>query len=200
MQGALKNENISDGRAVFPCYWRDERFGIARRGAPVVGVSWYEASAYCRWLLRKWPELDEKDANRGCSPAELRLPLESEWQAAAGGIDPEKRYPWDAPGSHTSEKAEILQRANVEGGVGRTTPVGMYPQGLSEPFKLADLAGNVWEWQANLYEKDSSFLALRGGSWYGNIDLACVAFRYSGSPDGRWGSYYGFRVVVLPSK
>ena len=72
--------------------------------------------------------------------------------------------------------------------MGRTTPVGMYPQGFSEPFKLADLAGNVWEWQANLYEKDSSFLALRGGSWYSNIDLAGVwlfAMTAAGRPMGQ---------------
>ena len=164
---ACKDEDTSpDGKRVFPRYWNDPRFGAAQRGIPVVGVTWYEANAYCRWLQRHWSDLEEGEANPGCQPALVRLPAEAEWGRTAGGEQPQERYPWDAPGQATQEQSEILKRANMgENGISHTTPVGMYPEGQGKPFRLWDLAGNVWEWQANLFNKDHDFLALRGGSW-----------------------------------
>ncbi|MEW5869294.1 MAG: SUMF1/EgtB/PvdO family nonheme iron enzyme [Chloroflexota bacterium] len=166
LQSALQREAAVDGR-IYPRYWNDPRFGVARRGVPVVGVTWYEASAYCRWLARHWGELEEGPANPGLRPAQARLPREAEWALAAGGEMPRERFPWDAPGAVTQEKEleEILRRANVEGKIGRTTPVGMYPLGASWPFGLRDLAGNAWEWQANFVDKDHDYPALRGGAW-----------------------------------
>ncbi len=93
-----------------------------------------------------------------------------------------------------------LRRANIdESQIGRTTPVGMYPLGVSQPYGLWDLAGNVWEWQLNYCESGKSgWLGLRGGSWSRNRDFARPSFRYYISPYGNWDSN-GFRVVVRPS-
>ena len=48
--------------------------------APVVGVSWFEAEAYCNWLSK---ELGKP----------IRLPTEEEWERAARHTDG-REYPW----------------------------------------------------------------------------------------------------------
>jgi len=191
-----KNNDMQDG-VLLPRYWRDPRFGIARRNAPVVGVSWYEASAYCNWLLENWENLEE--GKQGLSkPKEIRLPLEKEWSTAAGGEDPKERYAWDKKGAKT--KTEDLPRfANTsESGINRTTPVWMYPQGES-PHGVMDMSGNVWEWQANYRDLKNGWLGLRGGSWFINVDCARVVFRYYfDHPYNRYLNF-GFRVALFPS-
>ncbi len=191
-----------DGRRVVPRFWQDKNFGIAKRKNPVVYVTFYEASAYCQWLRTHWAELPEGRANPGLHPRLVRLPLKTEWVIAAGGDDPPKRFPWDAPGKVTEEIKEIVHRANVhESSIGHTMPVDTYPEGAS-PHGVMDMAGNVWEWQTN-YDKDNDLLALRGGSWDSNEGSARLSARPflahdSSAPYGA-GSDLGFRVVALPS-
>ncbi len=156
-----------DGEVLLPRSWRNPRFGSSRRGFPVVGVSWWEASAYCRWLQRSWQELPEARYNPEITQLDLvRLPVEFEWEAAAGGRLPDDRFPWDRPGSITSAEREIIERANTgESRILHTTPVWMYPTGASEPWKIMDMGGNVLEWQGNDYGVKERNPALRGGSW-----------------------------------
>ncbi len=203
-----ENDNPLDRDILYPRYWHDPRFGIARKCVPVVGISWYEAMAYSNWLERNWDKLEEGQENSIPGALRVRLPTDLEWETAAGKQEWVKAkqekdwqdcYPWDAPGQVTTKKDEILLRANVEDQVGRTTPVGMYPLGVSYPYGLSDLAGNVWEWQVNYRDKDHDFLGLRGGSWVDNLASARPSLRDHGSPSSGWGYLSGFRVVVSPS-
>jgi len=149
---------------------------------PAENVSWYDAMAYCRWL----------SARLGY---EIRLPTEWEWQQAATGGDPARKYPW--PGNWD------LARANTdESGLNRTTGVGLYPAGES-PVGALDMAGNVWEWCLNGYGGSESTLlsgnarrVVRGGSCYVVQDRARVAFRGDFDRDAR-GMNLGLRVVCL---
>ena len=182
-----------------PEYWDHPRFGKNRRGYPVVGVSWYETMAYCAWLsellerLRAGEEL--KPAQRSLiaglpeDAAVVRLPTEEEWIAAAGGEE-EERFPW-SPEWHKS-------RANTdEGGIGGTSPVGMYLSGQS-PSGVWDMGGNVWEWMASWYDEEHQYRALRGGSWHYDQWYARVRVRLRGVP-GYSHFPVGFRVVASPA-
>lgn len=197
LQQASTDENyLFEAGILYPRYWRDSRFGFLYPGKPVVGVSWYEANAYCKWLARNWNELEE--GKRGFPvPGVVRLPTEAEWALAAGGDRDENRFPWDDKGV-TTDLQEILKRANVsESGIARTTPVWMYPLGVN-PDGAMDMSGNVWEWQANYTHVKNGWLGLRGGSWNYFLDYARVAYRSFDLPDFRYFNL-GFRVVCLPS-
>jgi hypothetical protein len=137
---------------------------------PVTGVSWFEASAYCAW-----------DG--------VRLPTDAEWERAAGGLEG-REYPW-------GPAAPDETRANFEMKVGNPTPVGLYPAGAT-PDGVADMAGNVWEWVEDWYEKDK-VRVLRGGSFSGGTRVLRAAVRDRGAPDVR-DYVIGFRCVreVVP--
>jgi formylglycine-generating enzyme required for sulfatase activity len=192
----------SKSKVLLPRYWDDKNFGKSNPNHPVVGIAWYEASAYCEWLFQNWDALPESKANPIVKPQSIRLPLETEWVTAAGGDDPANRFPWDEAGRATTLLKEILRRANTsESEIGYTTPVNQYPLGKS-PFGVMDMAGNVWEWQANYSGNEyagQKALGLRGGSWSDDGDLARVSVRGYGHPSGR-DDDIGFRVVLaLPS-
>lgn len=189
-------------KILLPRFWDHVDFGRSNPHHPVVGISWYEANAYCEWLLQNWDRLPEGRGNFKLRPQLIRLPLDMEWTVAVGGGTPAGRYPWDEAGSATTSLKMILQRANVEqSGIGHTTPVNAYPLGKS-PFGVMDMTGNVWEWQANFFIKDYEWLAFRGGSWYLNQFVERVTgrqFFHISRPNKAWNDY-GFRVVALPEK
>ena len=163
-------------------YDDDKRFN--KDDQPVVGVSWYAAYAYCLWLSI----LDSEKAR-------YQLPNEMEWEWAAGGQrdKPDKvvtvrDYPWQEEKGGPNKML-----ANYNEHEGGTTSVGRYPEGAT-PEGLYDMAGNVWEWTENWYDKDKDCLALRGGSWYNKADALRCSSRISGYPRLR-SSSFGFRVI-----
>jgi energy-coupling factor transporter ATP-binding protein EcfA2 len=150
-----------------PGDWEDQ---CEHRNRPVTGVSWYEAVAYCRWL-------SEQTGHK------YRLPTSEEWEAAA--TNPKGEYPWGK-----EEPSEEL--CNFDGNVGCPTPVGVYPAGAA-PGGHLDLAGNVWEWCEDLYDKGGSVRVVRGGSWNSSARGCRSAYRTDDHPGSRAG-YLGFRL------
>ena len=186
-------KNLNEEKKVFPRYWDDPRFGNNRPSAPVNAISWYEANAYSKWLLAHWDNLEEAEANPSLKPRLIRLPTENEWSFAAGG-EKNERFAWGV-----LKKEEITRYANTrESEINRTTPVWMYPVGASSPYKLMDMSGNLWEWQANYRNDRKDRLSLRGGSWYSLLSDARVSARLGNLPYDS-GSNLGFRLVLLPS-
>ena len=146
---------------------------IKAPNAPMVGISWNDATAYCDWLS----EVSGK-AYR------FRLPSESEWEYAArggkysqgyryAGSNKVKKVGWFRGNSHRELKA-----------VGQKYP---------NEIDLYDMSGNVWEWCADVWHANyegapqdgSTWLeggkqysrVVRGGSWYDYDDYCRVSYR-----------------------
>jgi hypothetical protein len=156
-------------KAAEPEYWHDRRLNAPNQ--PVVGVSFWEAEAFCAW-------------------AGGRLPTEEEWEAAARG--PKGRvYPW---GDAWQDGICNTREARL----GVTSPVGLFTRGRQADRAIDDLAGNVWEWCASIYNLKGSpgSRVLRGGSCLYSRGRARSASRFRFNPVVRQ-TPFGFRVVCV---
>jgi formylglycine-generating enzyme required for sulfatase activity len=190
-----------------PAYWDDARYNQPTQ--PVVGVTWFEAAAYCAWLeeqlqaahapLRVWRDGGVVEVDGDFETISVRLPSEAAWEKAARG-GRGRVYPWG--------RRWRADRANTwEGHVLRPTPVGVYPRGINV-LGMHDMAGNVWEWTSSLYQpypydaadgRESpdaeGYRVMRGGSWLDEQRRARCASRHRLDPY-YFGDLYGFRAVV----
>jgi len=168
---------------------------------PVVGVTWYEAVAFCNWLTERLRQAGELGADEV-----VTLPGEPQWEKAARGTDG-RVYPW-------GNKPDP-ERANYsDAGVGATSAAGCFPGGAG-PYGVLDMSGNVWEWcrtkwqesyrnyggddlagAANDLEGDAPRV-LRGGAFYDDRRSVRCAVRDRDLPDYVL-NCVGFRLVVAP--
>jgi formylglycine-generating enzyme required for sulfatase activity len=136
-----------------PDHWsRDGTYPPALGRHPVVFVSWESAAAYTEWVG-------------------ARLPSEAEWEKAARGTEG-LIYPWG--------NEFVPENCNTsEAGTDGTRPVDAHPGGAS-PYKVMDMAGNVWEWTTTYYQGNEQWRVLKGGAWdyKGLKDSRCAARVY----------------------
>jgi formylglycine-generating enzyme required for sulfatase activity len=165
-----------------PAFWDKPNYNNPLQ--PVVGVSWYEANAYCKWLSEQLGQT-------------VRLLTENEWEAAAvfavthgtsGSVD-DIRPPaqWDSQWGNTAELH-----------LGRPSPAGVfstsYPAAQSAP---CDMFGNVFEWVLDVFQPgDESRRVCKGGSWRHLVRRACPAYRGRGDVVTR-NDDDGFRILLV---
>ncbi|NCC34660.1 MAG: hypothetical protein EOM24_21995, partial [Chloroflexia bacterium] len=121
-----------------PWLWDNEKYNGANQ--PVIGVSWYEATAFCAWLSERLA--DVLPAGYG-----LRLPTEAAWEAAAAYDAQRQRraYPWGDTAPTPEQAVYDVWQCNAP------APVGLCPAGAAACGAL-DMVGNVWEWASSSYQ------------------------------------------------
>jgi formylglycine-generating enzyme required for sulfatase activity len=170
-----------------PRFWRDGRFSDPLQ--PVVGVSWFEAVAYCAWLGEMMGQ-----------PCRLPTEAEREW-AAMGGLG-RARYPW-------GDEEPPLVGFWARGGAGQQQPV---PVSDARPngYGLCHMGDNVHEWCSDWWDPGyyavspvenpagpatGTRRASRGGAWRHDLKFSRCASRSSLPPAYRYNDY-GFRVAA----
>lgn len=157
---------------LLPLYWTStaNNSGPSFPGFPVVGISWYEAEAFSRFVGK-------------------RLPTEAEWEMAARGVN-SYVFPWGS--TLDGSRANYSTSGDPYEGYG-STPVGFFDGRLHPspafqttdspgPYGAYDQCGNVWEWVQDWYGDyyasspasnppgpvQGAAKVMRGGSWVEN--------------------------------
>ncbi len=96
---------------------------------PVVGVNWYDANEYCKWLSRE-------------TSKQYRLPSEAQWEKAARGPNGHN-YPW----------GDEWQDGLCHQGHNAITSVTTYDDTTSY-YDCKDLIGNIQQWTSTIWGND----------------------------------------------
>lgn len=159
-----------------PRHWPGKHYHAGEGNHPVVGVTWYAATAFA-WWANAWLY----GVGVLAHGEEVRLPIEPEWERTVAypveipgtlryGLRPthgeadqaqntrtgRREYPWDAWTDLTETTANLktsgIPANTEESRINDTSPVGIFPHGAAA-CGAEELAGNVWEWCASAYQK-----------------------------------------------
>ncbi|MFA6013211.1 MAG: SUMF1/EgtB/PvdO family nonheme iron enzyme, partial [Desulfobacteraceae bacterium] len=145
---------------------------VNRLSHPVVQVSLEDAFAFAAWVGKT-------------------IPSEEQWEAS-GRTDQGFIYPW---GNAWSDQACNMEKSAIAG----TSPVDRYLDFVN-PYKIADLTGNVLEWTADYIpspyatQSDAQYAITKGGSWISSQPVALWS-RFI-SKDDYTSNTLGFRCVA----
>jgi hypothetical protein len=152
---------------------------------PRVGVTWFEAVAFCRWLTYR--------VGAQHPDVQISLPTVQQWHWAAVA-DSGYAYPW---GSRFKPRYCNTAESNLC----RTTPVTQYPWGASA-YGLMDLCGNSSDWCLNDWvsgttdiRHESGLRFTLGGSWRDTHDYGSVHYQGYAQPDACRRTQ-GFRIAA----
>jgi formylglycine-generating enzyme required for sulfatase activity len=132
-----------------PTVCRDE---FSQPEKPVVGVTWFEASAYASWVGG-------------------RLPTEEEWMCAAGYRNAKSDYA-TALGEITPRHAHYAC-AFASGSPVAPTHFAPTPGGFF------NLCGNTWDWCSS---NDGPYRVIKGGGFMDSREFCSIQARYRNAP------------------
>ncbi len=165
-----------------PRFWRNGRPAREHMDHPVTGISWYEASAYAKWVGKRLP-----------TPAQWQRA--GTWHTNVDGRYSIKMYPWG--------DLFDASRANVwASGVGTTVAVDGYYEGCT-PNGISQVIGNVWEWVDASYAGSESpefatggLCEIRGGAFDTYFPKQATCQFRTGQPRLTRTNNTGFRLCI----
>jgi iron(II)-dependent oxidoreductase len=167
-----------------PRFWADGQHPSGEQRLPVVGISWFEAWAYARWVGKRLPS-DAEWTKAGAWPVE-----------SAPGRIAQRRYPW-------GESFDV-RRAHLFGSEPRgPVAVDEFAGGVSVGG-IHQLIGNVWEWTTTPLAElgdpslhvSESVMSIRGGAFDTYFENHATCHYQSGEQALSRRPNIGFRLAI----
>ncbi len=177
---------------------------------PVVGVSWEQAKAFCRWRTIEKNTFQKRKNKEFVNY--FRLPTEAEWEYAARGGLESATYPWGGPYALNDRGCFLANFKPLRGNYAADNFLYTVEARTFDPndYNLYNMAGNVSEWvqssydpsayeyvssmNPNVNDDENKRKVVRGGSWKDVAYFLQVSTRdYEYADSAR--SYIGFRTV-----
>ncbi len=184
-----------------PKFWNNERFH--QPALPILGVTWFDAKAYCEWAGKRLPtEAEWENAARG--PENYLYPWGNYW----GSVHANTASYWARQALSSSDKWASWMQAALDEKKAGPLAANEFAKGKS-PHGLHNMSGNISEWVADWFApytdqatmvhnpqgKDSGSMKVhRGGSWSVPFVFARTTYRAREKPENS-SPYIGFRCA-----